>query len=86
MINARSHLAVSSSPVLEALALHALRNRDAILQRTRSVAAANLSSLTRFMEEMSDMLEWVPPRGGLQAFPWFRDGRDSRPVLRGPCR
>jgi aspartate/methionine/tyrosine aminotransferase len=79
MINARSHLTVSSSPILEALALHALRNRDAILQRTRSIAAANLASLTGFMDEMRDVLEWVPPRGGLQAFPWFRDGRDSRP-------
>ena len=79
MINARSHLTVSSSPVLEALALHALRNRDAILQRTRSIAAANLASLTGFMDEMRDILGWAPPRGGLQAFPWFRDGRDSRP-------
>jgi aspartate/methionine/tyrosine aminotransferase len=79
MINARSHLAVSSSPVLEALALHALRHRDAVLQRTRSIAAANLASLTRFMDELSGILEWVPPRGGLKAFPWFPDGRDSRP-------
>lgn len=79
IVNARSHLSVSSSPLVEALALHALRNRDAVLQRTRSIAAANLASLTRFMDEMGDTLDWVPPQGGLQAFPWFRDGRDSRP-------
>jgi len=79
MINARSHLSVSSSPVLEALALHALRNRNAVLQRTHSVASANLAPLTGFMDEMSGILEWAPPQGGLQAFPWFRDGRDSRP-------
>ena len=64
--------------MLEALALHALRNRDAILQRTRSVAGANLASLTRLMDELGDVLGWGPPQGGLQAFPWFRDGRDSR--------
>lgn len=79
MINARSHLSVSASPVLEALALHALRNRDAVLQRTQSIAATNLASLTRFMDEMCDVLAWAPPLGGLQSFPWFRDGRDSRP-------
>lgn len=78
MVNARGHLSVSSSPVLEALALHALRNRAAVLQRTRTVAATNLASLAAFMDEMDDMLEWVPPKGGLQAFPRFRDGRDSR--------
>ena len=79
IVNARSHLSVGSSPILEALALHALRNRDAVLQRTRTVAAANLASLVRFVDEMGDLLNWVPPQGGLQAFPWFRDGRDSRP-------
>ena len=79
MINARSHLSVCSSPILEALALHALRNRDLVLRRTQSIAAANLASLSRFMDEMGNVLGWVPPRGGLQAFPWFRDGRDSRP-------
>lgn len=79
MINARAHLSLGSSPVVEALALHALRNRDQVLQRTATVAAANLASLTRFMDEMGNVLGWVPPRGGLLAFPWFRDGRDSRP-------
>lgn len=79
MTNARSYLSLGSSPILETLALHSLRNRDVILQRAASVAAANLASLNRFMDEMSDVLAWVPPQAGLLAFPWFRDGRDSRP-------
>lgn len=78
MVNARSYLSLGSSPILEALALRALRSREVILQRTRSVAATNLAALTRFMEQMGAILDWVPPQAGLLAFPWFRDGRDSR--------
>jgi aspartate/methionine/tyrosine aminotransferase len=79
MLNARSYLSLGSSPILEMLALHALRSRDIVLRRTTSVATANLASLTSFMGEMDDVLGWVPPQAGLLAFPWFRDGRDSRP-------
>jgi aspartate/methionine/tyrosine aminotransferase len=56
-----------------------MRGRSAILQRVNAVASANLKELHSFMARVSDILEWVPPRGGLVAFPWFRDGRDSRP-------
>jgi hypothetical protein len=61
MINAQSHLSQGSSPILESLALHPLRNRDAILQRTTAVARANLASLTTFMGEVGNVLDWVPP-------------------------
>jgi aspartate/methionine/tyrosine aminotransferase len=61
------------------LALHALQNHERVLHRTRSFAATNLASLARFVDAACDVLAWFPPQGGLQAFPWFRDGRDSRP-------
>ncbi|MDO6412810.1 pyridoxal phosphate-dependent aminotransferase [Sphingomonas sp. BIUV-7] len=79
MIRARSYIAWSGSPVLEALGLQAMRSRRAILERTTRVASANLEELRSFMTRMRDILNWVPPQGGLIAFPWFRDGRDSRP-------
>ncbi len=79
MVNARSHLSIGSSPILEALALHALRNRTRILERTQRVAGTNLASLAGFMAELDDVLGWVRPDAGLLAFPWLRDGRDSRP-------
>jgi len=79
MVNTRSHLSIGSSPILEALALHAFRNRAQVIERTMSVARANLASLTGFMGSMSHVLGWVPPEAGLLAFPWFRDGRDARP-------
>ena len=79
MIRARSYLSLSGSPIVEALALHALRNRDAILDRVNAVASRNLTQLTAFMKQVGDVLAWVPPKAGMLAFPWFRDGRDSRP-------
>lgn len=79
MIRARSYIAWSGSPLLEGLALHAMRGRSAILQRVNHVASANLEELRSFMARASGVLEWVPPKAGLVAFPWFRDGRDSRP-------
>jgi aspartate/methionine/tyrosine aminotransferase len=79
MVRARSHIAWSGSPILEGLALHALRNRTAILDRAVAIASRNLEELRRFMIEVSDILAWVTPQAGLVAFPWFRDGGDSRP-------
>jgi aspartate/methionine/tyrosine aminotransferase len=78
MIRARSYIAWSGSPVLEGLALHGMRARAEILQRANAVASANLKELRSFMAGVSEILDWVPPQGGLVAFPWFRDGRDSR--------
>jgi aspartate/methionine/tyrosine aminotransferase len=78
MVRARGYIAWSGSPILEGLALHAMRNRAAILERAGAVAAANLGEMRRFMDEAGDILDWVAPLAGLVAFPWFRDGRDSR--------
>jgi aspartate/methionine/tyrosine aminotransferase len=75
---ARGYSTLGGSPILETLALHALRNRAAILERVGAVSAANLAALTDFMARVGDLLEWIPPRGGMLAFPRFRDGRDSR--------
>jgi len=79
IVNARSYFTVSGSPLLEALAAHALRNSAAILDRLQRVAGANLAALSGFMSRSGDLLDWVAPAGGPVAFPWFRDGRDARP-------
>ncbi|WP_394890950.1 pyridoxal phosphate-dependent aminotransferase [Mesorhizobium sp. AaZ16] len=79
IIDARSYFTISSSPVLEALATHALRYRETLLARLQAVAEENLAALSEHMERVADILAWVKPAGGTVAFPWFRDGRDSRP-------
>ena len=78
IIDARSYLTISSSPLLEAVAAHALRNRTAILAKLDDVVSANLNSLGQVLRGAADVLSWVPPEGGTTCFPWFRDGRNSR--------
>ncbi len=79
IVNARGYFTISTSPLLETLAAHALRNRDDILSRVRNVSRANLDQLAGFMARHSETLEWVPPKGGTVSFPWFKDGRNARP-------
>ena len=79
IVDARSYFTISGSPVLEALATHALLHREVLLAKLRAVASENLAALSAFMERVADTLAWVRPTGGTVAFPWFRDGRDSRP-------
>jgi aspartate/methionine/tyrosine aminotransferase len=86
IIDARSYFTISSSPVLEALAAHALENSAAVLKRLRDVATPNLAALSDFMCSVSDILAWVKPAGGTIAFPWFRDRRDSRPFCEALAR
>ena len=79
LIDARSYLTISGSPLTEAIAAHALRNRTSILARLRHVASANLAVLSEALGKAGNVLSWVAPTGGTTCFPWFADGRDSRP-------
>lgn len=79
IVNARSYFTVSGSPITEAIAAHALNNADAVLARLASTASANLSVLDGVMARAAGILSWVRPQGGTIAYPWFVDGRDSRP-------
>jgi aspartate/methionine/tyrosine aminotransferase len=79
IIDARSYFTVSGSPLLEAIAAHALRNRAHILARLEAVAIANIAGLAGLIGGSGGKLAWSQPRGGTTAFPWFADGRDSRP-------
>lgn len=79
MIDARSYFTISSSPLLERMAVHALASRKLLLGKLEAVAKENLVLLEGFMERVSDVLAWAKPEGGTVCFPWFRDGRDSRP-------
>jgi aspartate/methionine/tyrosine aminotransferase len=78
LVDLRSYFTISGSPLTEAIAAHALANREAILSRLHAVAAANLAALRAFMRAHDDMLDWVVPTGGTTAFPWLRDGSDAR--------
>jgi aspartate/methionine/tyrosine aminotransferase len=78
--NVRGYLTVSSSsPLGEALAVIGVHNRDRILERARRVASGNLRAMEPFFAEHADRIGWIPPRGGLTAWPWLRSGESSRP-------
>jgi aspartate/methionine/tyrosine aminotransferase len=79
IINARGYFTISGSPQLELLATHALRHHAEILARLQATATRNLALLDALIAGSDGILSWSGPRGGTTSFPWFTDGRDSRP-------
>jgi aspartate/methionine/tyrosine aminotransferase len=75
---ARAYFSVCNSTTGEILSEIAIRKRDIVLGRTQEVASRNLKKLDRFMKEHADVLGWIPPRGGMTAFPWMGSGEDAR--------
>jgi aspartate/methionine/tyrosine aminotransferase len=79
--NARGYLTVSSSsPLGEALGAIGINNRDRIFERAQRVATANLRAMEPFLAQHAERIGWIPPRGGLTAWPWLRSGESSRPL------
>ena len=76
---ARAYFSVCNSTTGEILSEIAIRKRNAVLGRTQAVASRNLEILDRFMREHADVLGWIPPQGGMTAFPWTASGENARP-------
>ena len=79
----KDYTTICSSAPSEILALIALRAKEQVLQRSRSIVENNLQYAHEFMSANSDQLEWTPPRAGSVAFPRFtnRDADDVSRVL-----
>jgi aspartate/methionine/tyrosine aminotransferase len=80
--NARTYFSICNNTAGEMLAEIAMRHRDSILGKTQQTAAQNLRQLNAFMREHRETLGWVPPRGGMTAFPWLLSGENSRAFCR----
>ncbi|MGC1647882.1 MAG: aminotransferase class I/II-fold pyridoxal phosphate-dependent enzyme [Candidatus Sulfotelmatobacter sp.] len=76
--NARTYFSISNNTAGEMLAEIAMRRRDIVLGKTQQTASRNLVHLARFMSEHRETLGWIPPRGGVTAFPWLVSGENSR--------
>ncbi len=76
---ARAYFSVCNSTTGEALSEIAIRKRDIVLGRTQEVASRNLKMLDQFMKKHADVLGWIPPQGGMTAFPWMVSGENARP-------
>jgi aspartate/methionine/tyrosine aminotransferase len=77
--NARTIFSISNNTAGEILAEIAMRHRDIVLGRTQETATRNLRHLVSFMSEHRETLGWIPPSGGVTAFPWLLSGENSRP-------
>lgn len=73
----KDYTTICSSGPSEVLALIALRARDRVLERSRSIVLANLAILDDLLARRSDALAWVRPKGGSIGF--------SRLVPGGPA-
>jgi aspartate/methionine/tyrosine aminotransferase len=80
--NARAYFSVSNSTAGEMLAEIAMRHRDIVLGKTQQTATQNLRQLAAFMDQHRETLGWIPPRGGMTAFPWLVSGENSRAFCR----
>jgi aspartate/methionine/tyrosine aminotransferase len=76
--NARAYFSVTNNTAGEMLAEIAMRHRDIVLGRTQKTASENLRQLDAFMSEHRETIGWIPPRGGMTAFPWLLSGENSR--------
>ncbi|HEX7240647.1 MAG TPA: aminotransferase class I/II-fold pyridoxal phosphate-dependent enzyme, partial [Longimicrobiaceae bacterium] len=59
------------SPLVEMIAERAVDRADLLLAERLPLARANRAVLAEWMEEHADFVEWVPPAGGVTAFPRF---------------
>ncbi len=76
--NARNYFTICGNVFGERLAALALEHSQAIYARARQVAQQNLARLDQLFAEHDGLLRWLRPRGGMIAFPWLRDGGDTR--------
>jgi aspartate/methionine/tyrosine aminotransferase len=76
---ARAYFSVSNTTTGEILSEIAIRKRDVVLGKAQQAATRNLKLLERFMADHRDVLGWIPPQGGMTAFPWLLSGEKARP-------
>jgi aspartate/methionine/tyrosine aminotransferase len=65
----KDYTTICASAPAEILALIGLRARDVVLDRSRSIVAANLERLDAFFDTWPDRFAWVRPRAGSIGFP-----------------
>jgi aspartate/methionine/tyrosine aminotransferase len=70
----KDYTTICASAPAEILSLIALRARDRVLARSRSIVDGNLALLDAFFERQAGRIRWARPRGGPVAFPELRAG------------
>lgn len=75
---ARAYFSICNTTTGEMLAEIAIRKHDAVLAKAQEAATRNLKLLDRFMAEHREVFGWIPPQGGMTAFPWLVSGEKDR--------
>jgi aspartate/methionine/tyrosine aminotransferase len=75
---ARTYFSISNTTTGEILSEIAIRKRGVVLGKTQQVATRNLKILEGFMADHRDVFGWIPPQGGMTAFPWLVSGENDR--------
>ena len=63
----RDYVSLSPGKLNDALAVLALKHREAIIRRTQAIVRKNLAAARAWFDEHSEIVTWTPPRGGLLA-------------------
>jgi aspartate/methionine/tyrosine aminotransferase len=70
----KDYTTICNAAPSEILALIALRARDRVLDRTRSIVRQNLAILDKFFDENGEHFSWTRPRAGSICFPLLKTG------------
>jgi aspartate/methionine/tyrosine aminotransferase len=73
----KHYLSICNSAPSERLAIIALRARDKILDRNRTLVNSNAETLESFFHEFPDRFEWYRPDGGCVGFPRYKGPGDT---------
>jgi aspartate/methionine/tyrosine aminotransferase len=68
----KHYLSICNSAPSEILAMIALKNRQEILKRNRSIIDGNLELLNRFFSRHPNLFDWQVPDGGSIGFPRYK--------------
>lgn len=68
----KHYLSICNSGPGEALAIIALKARERILDRNRTLINANLKCVGEFFTDFSDLFEWETPDAGTVAYPRYK--------------
>jgi aspartate/methionine/tyrosine aminotransferase len=83
---ARAYFSICNTTTGEILSEIAIRKRDAVLGKAQKFATQNLKLLEHFMQDHRDVLGWIPPQGGMTAFPWLVGGNGGEENSRPFCQ
>ncbi|HEV2148428.1 MAG TPA: capreomycidine synthase [Longimicrobiaceae bacterium] len=69
MVRVRDYVTLHLSPLVEMIAERAIDGADRLLAERLGLARMNREVVAEWVEDHADFVEWVPPRGGVAAFP-----------------